>query len=350
MRQVMASLAALAAGFGLASVGIGAQAIARTPHSGESHIANLRQLTDEGTQAEAYFSRDGQWLTFQSTRGGHPCDLQFVMRADGSQMHRVSPAAGKTTCGWFLPDGKRLFFGSTHANGVECPPRPDPSRGYVWGLDPFDIYTVNADGTDLRRLTNFGVYTAEGVLSPDGKRIVFTSLKDGDLDIYTMNVDGTDVRRLTNIAGYDGGPWWSPDGTQIVYRAYHPTDPAELKDYHDLLARRIVRPNRMELWVMNADGSNKHQITHLGGATFGPSWTPDGRGIIFSSNYLRPRSGNFDLYLINLDGSGLEQVTTEESFDGFPMFSPDGTKLAWGSSRFARGERDVNIFVADWRP
>ncbi|HVZ49563.1 MAG TPA: hypothetical protein VG916_12325 [Gemmatimonadaceae bacterium] len=351
MQRSHLRLAAVAAGLAVASAGVAGQsAIARAARPGESHIANLRQLTDEGTQAEAYFSRDGQWITFQSTRGDHPCDLQFVMRTDGSQLHRVSPAGGKTTCGWFLPDGKRLFFGSTHATGAACPPRPDPSKGYVWGLDPFDIYTVNTDGTDLRRLTNFGVYTAEGVLSPDGKRIVFTSLKDGDLDIYTMNVDGTGIRRLTNVAGYDGGPWWSPDGKQIVYRAYHPTDPAELRDYQDLLKQRIVRPSKMELWVMNADGSNQHQITHLGGANFGPSWTPDGTHIIFSSNYKDPHGGNFDLYIVGLDGSGLTEITNDDGFDGFPMFSPDGRKIVWGSSRFAKGERDVNIFIADWRP
>src|SRR5581483_7174592 len=252
MRQVWYGPAAIVAGLLIASLTARAQVnIPRPTHAGETHLSNLRQLTDVGTQAEAYFSRDGQWLTFQSTRGDHPCDLQFVMRTDGTQMRRVSPAGGKTTCGWFLPDGKRLFFGSTHAVSDACPARPDPSKGYVWGLDPFDIYTVNADGTDLRRLTNYGVYTAEGVLSPDGKRIVFTSLKDGDLEIYTMNVDGSDVRRLTHTPGYDGGPWWSPDGTQIVYRAYHPTDPTELKDYQDLLAQRIVRPSKMELWVMN---------------------------------------------------------------------------------------------------
>jgi Tol biopolymer transport system component len=324
--------------------------IARDPRPGETHLANLRQLTDEGTQAEAYFSRDGQWITFQGTRGDHPCDLQFVMRPDGTELRRVSPNGGKTTCGWFLPDGKRLFFGSTHAVSMACPPRPDPSKGYVWGLDPFDIYTANVDGTDLRRVTNYGVYTAEGVLSPDGRRIVFTSLKDGDLDIYTMNVDGTDVRRLTSTPGYDGGPWWSPDGKQIVYRAHHPANETELREYQDLLAQRAVRPSKVELWVMNADGSGQRQITHLGGANFGPSWTPDGKRIIFSSNHKNPRGGNFDLYIVALDGSGLTQITNDDGFDGFPMFSPDGKRLIWGASRHARGERDVNLFIADWRP
>ncbi len=324
--------------------------VPRAAGAGESHLANIRQLTDEGTQAEAYFSADGRWITFQATRGDHPCDRQFVMRPDGTGMRQVSPAGGKTTCGWFLPGGNRLFFGSTHAVSAACPPRPDPSKGYVWGLDPFDIYTVATDGTDLRRVTNYGVYTAEGVLSPDGKRIVFTSLKDGDLEIYTMNVDGSDVRRLTYTTGYDGGPWWSPDGTKIVYRSYHPTDPAELKDYQDLLAQRIVRPSKMELWVMNADGSDQRQITRLGGANFGPSWTPDGKRIIFSSNHKNPRGSNFDLYIVGLDGTGLTQVTTDGGFDGFPMFSPDGTKLIWGAGRYAKGERDVNLFIADWRP
>lgn len=315
----------------------------------ESHLANVHRITSGGENAEAYFSPDGQWLTFQSTRDGYPCDQQFVMRIDGSGLQRVSTGRGKTTCGWFLPDGRRLFFGASHAFDSTCPPRPDPSKGYVWGLDRFDIYTVNLDGSDLRRLTNYGVYTAEGVLSPDGRRIVFTSLKDGDLDIYTMNLDGSDVRRLTTTPGYDGGPWWSPDGSKIVYRAWHPTDSAGLADYRGLLAQRMVRPSRMELWVMNADGSEQRQITSLGGANFGPSWTPDGKQIIFSSNHKNPRSRNFDLYLVNLDGTGLEQITTDEEFDGFPMFSPDGRRLVWASNRGATSPGETNLFLADWK-
>ena len=222
------------------------------------------------------------------------------------------------------------------ASTRRVPPRPDASAGYVWPLDPYDIYTVKPDGSDLRRLTKYGVYTAEAVLRPDGKSIVFTSLKDGDLDIYTMNVDGTNVRQLTNTRGYDGGPWWSPDGKQIVYRAHHVTPGKDRAEYDSLLARRLVKPNNVELFVMNADGSNQHQITHLGAANFGPSWTHDGKRIIFSSNFKDPRGGNFDLYLVNPDGTGLEQVTTRPEFDGFPMFSPDGKYLIWASNRLGK--------------
>ena len=322
---------------------------AGTAQASESHLVNIRRLTSGGENAEAYFSGDGAWITFQSTRDGNRCDQQYVMRSDGADLRRVSNGQGKTTCGWFLPGGDRLFFASTHAADTACPPRPDPSRGYVWGLDPYDIYTVGRDGRDLRRLTNYGVYTAEGVLSPDGRTIVFTSLKDGDLDIYTMNVDGTNVRRLTNTLGYDGGPWWSPDGTKIVYRAHHPTDSAGIADYRALLGQRMIRPSRMELFVMNADGSDQRQITSLGGANFGPSWTPDGQRIIFSSNHRNPRSRNFDLYMVRLDGTGLEQITDHPEFDGFPMFSPDGRRLLWASNRNTTRQGDTDLFIADWR-
>jgi TolB protein len=341
---------ALAVALIAAATAAGAQTnIPATAGPGEAHLANIRQLTNVGTQAEAYFSRDGKRITFQSTRDGRSCDQQYVMNVDGTDMKRVSTGGGKTTCGWFLNDGKKLFFGSTHLADTACPPKPDPSKGYVWGIDPFDIFTVNSDGTGMKRLTNYNTYTAEGVLSPDGKTMVFTSLKDGDLDIFTMNIDGTNVKQLTHQVGYDGGPWWSPDGKKIAYRSYHPTDPKELADYKDLLARHLIRPSKMELWVMNADGSDQHQVTHLGGANFGPSWTRDGTQLIFSSNHKDPHSRNFDLYLVNLDGTGLEQITTDVGFDGFPMFSPDGKKLIWASQRADPKSGDVNLYIADWK-
>jgi Tol biopolymer transport system component len=221
-----------------------------------------KQLTG-GQNAEAYFSRDGRQLIFQSSRDGRTCDQQYIMGTDGSNLRRVSSGLGKTTCGYFLDGDRRILFSSSQAFERDCPPRPDPSKGYVWRLDPFDIYTARPDGTDAKRLTRFGVYTAESVVSPDGRKIVFTSLKGGDLDIYVMNIDGSNVRQLTHQLGYDGGPWWSPDGKRIVYRANHPQTQTEIATYKDLLAQRLIRPNKMDLWIMNADGSDGARL-HLG--------------------------------------------------------------------------------------
>jgi TolB protein len=319
------------------------------PESGEVHLANIRQLTFGGQNAEAYFSADGTKIVFQSTRGDHPCDQEYVMNVDGSGVHRVSDGRGRTTCGYFFDHDRKVLFSSTSASGPDCPKPPDYSHGYVWALENFDIYTANVDGTGLRRLTHAPGYNAEAVVSPDGKSVVFTSTRHGDLDIYTMRIDGTHVRQLTHSLGYDGGPWWSHDGTKIVYRAYHPATPAERTDYRNLLARHLVRPSDMELWVMNADGSDQHQITHLGGANFAPYFTPDDRRIIFASNYRDPTEPDFDLYLVNLDGTGLEQVTFYKGFDSFPMFSPDGKQLIWASNRYGTAPHETNIFIADWR-
>ncbi len=317
--------------------------------SGESRFGTITQLTFGGENAEAYFSASGEMLIFQATRDGMSCDQQYVMSVDGTGLRRVSTGEGKTTCGYFYDDDRRVLFSSTHAASSACPVRPDPSQGYVWGLDPFEIYTARPDGSDLQRLTNWNAYTAEATVSPDGQSVVFTSTKDGDLEIYTMRVDGSNLRRLTNVPGYDGGAFFSPDGTRIIYRAHHPTDSAELATYRELLVRNMVRPSRMEVWIMNADGGDQRQVTSLGGANFAPFFTPDGQRVIFSSNYRNPRSSNFDLYLVNVDGTGLEQVTTNPAFDGFPMFSPDGTKLIWASNRNATKPTDTNLFVADWR-
>jgi TolB protein len=320
------------------------------PESGEVHLANIRQLTFGGQNAEAYFSSDGTKIVFQSTRGDHPCDQEYVMNADGSDVHRVSNGLGRTTCGFFFDHDRKVLFSSTHLAGADCPPPPDYSHGYVWVLEDFDIFTANVDGTGLRRLTRTPGYDAEAVVSPDGKTIVFTSVRNGDLDIYTMRIDGTHARQLTHELGYDGGPWFSHDGKKIVYRAFHPSTPEAKAQYRRLYAQHLVQPLAMELWVMNADGSDRHQITHLGGANFAPFFTPDDRKIIFASNHKDPHGRNFDLFLVNLDGTGLEQVTTYPDFDSFPMFSPDGKQLVWASNRHGTQPHETNIFVADWVP
>ncbi|HWO87645.1 MAG TPA: hypothetical protein VNL98_00685 [Gemmatimonadales bacterium] len=319
------------------------------PEPGESRLSNIRQLTFGGQNAEAYFSRDGTRLTFQATVDGARCDQQYVLHIASGRIHRVSNGEGRTTCGFFYDSDRRVLFSSTHGEGPECPAQPDMSQGYVWPLEPYDIWTVRADGSDLRRLTSAPGYDAEATVSPDGRRIVFTSTRDGDLDIYTMAIDGSDVQRLTTSLGYEGGAFYSHDGSMIVYRSFQPQTARDSADYRTLLARGLVRPSRMEIWVMNADGSNQRQITNLGGANFAPYFTPDDRAIIFSSNHTNPRGRNFDLYLVNLDGTGLERVTVHPDFDGFPMFSPDGRRLVWASNRNGRLAGETNIFIADWR-
>src|SRR5947199_583019 len=254
------------------------------PESGEVHLRNLRQLTFGGQNAEAYFAASGKLLIFQRQGPAEQCDQMYVMGADGSGVRRVSSGRGRTTCGYFFDHDRRIFYSSTEHAAPACPPRPDYSQGYVWALHDYDIYVADADGAHARRLTTAPGYDAEGTLSPDGGTIVFTSLRDGDLDIYTMRTDGAGLRRLTHTLGYDGGPFFSPDGKLIVYRAYHPATAADSASYRDLLARHLVRPLQMDLWVMNADGSGQRQVTHLPGASFAPAFTPDGRRIIFASN------------------------------------------------------------------
>src|SRR5262245_12765794 len=297
--------------------------------SGEVHLRNIRQLTAGGQNAEAYFSKSGRQIIFQRQEADSGCDQEFVINSDGTNLQRVSSGAGRTTCGYFFAHDTRIFYASTEHAGAACPPRPDYSHGYVWALFDYDIYVADSSGAHARRLTDNPGYDAEGTLSPDGKTIVFTSLRNGDLDIYTMRTDGSHLRRLTHTLGYDGGPFFSRDGKHIVYRAYHPQTAQDSSEYRTLLAQHLVRPTRMDLWVMDADGSHQRQITTLPGASFAPYFAPDGRRIIFASNYRNPRSRNFDLYLVNVDGSGLEQVTTSPEFDAFPMFSPDGSRLVW---------------------
>lgn len=315
----------------------------------EKHLRNVRQLTFGGENAEAYFGQDGRRLIFQRKAGDIKCDQIFTMSADGTDLRMVSTGKGRTTCSYIFPSGKRILYSSTHLASADCPPPPDYSRGYVWAIYPdYDIFTANPDGTGLKRLTDTPGYDAEATVSTDGKKIVFTSMRDGDLDIYTMDSDGRNVRRLTQELGYDGGPFFSRDGRQIVYRANHPQTPAQVERYKKLLGENLVEPNALEIWVMNADGANKRQVTRLGVASFAPYFLPDGKRIIFSSNYPDIRSRDFNLWVVNTDGTGLEQITSDPSFDGFPMFSPDGRRLVFASNRNAAVRGDTNVFIADW--
>jgi Tol biopolymer transport system component len=320
-----------------------------TPDPREKRFATLRRLTSGGQNAEAYWDTGGTRLVFQSTRPPHGCDQIFTMRADGGDVTLVSGGAGRTTCGFFFPDGRRLIYASTQAAGTACPPPPDRSQGYVWPLYPsWDIYAADAGGGHRTRLTDNQFYDAECAVSPDGRRIVFTSTRDGDLDIYAMDADGRNVNRLTDEPGYDGGAFYSWDGRFVVFRASRPETREALEDYRALLGRGLVRPGRLDIYVMNADGTGQRRVTRLAGANFAPFMHPGGRQIVFSSNLHDPSGRSFALYLVNADGSGLERVTWADTFASFPMFTRDGARLVFCGNRGVAAPRDLDVFVADW--
>ena len=323
--------------------------------AGEKHLANIKQLSFGGENAEAYFSFDGKQLIFQSKRDGRGCDQIYSMNIDGSNVKMVSNGEGRTTCSYFFKGGKKVLYASTHGGKRECPVEPDRSKGYVWPVYwDYEIYTATPDGKNIKNLTNSPGYDAEATISPAGKKIIFTSERDGDLELYSMDINGKNIKRLTNEVGYDGGAFFSPDSKQVVYRRSAQETPEDIKKYKDLLAQHLVVPTIFEIWVMNADGTNKRQVTKLGSASFAPFFTPDGKRIVFCTNYFDPDKGNrrkqpnFDLTLVNVDGTGLERVTYNETFDGFPMFSPDGKKLVFASNRNDAKPGDTNVFIADW--
>lgn len=316
---------------------------------GEKRLKNIRMLTDRGENAEAYYSFDYKKLSFQARFDGMGCDQIFTMNIDGSDKKMVSNGEGRTTCAYYLPGDSTIIYASTYLASPDCPKPPDFSKGYVWKLyDEFELFISNADGSNIRQITDNNAYDAEATVSPLGDKIVFTSMRDGDPEIYVMDIDGSNQKRLTYEKGYDGGAFFSADGSKIVFRASRPTTEQELKDYDDLVKEKLVRPGTLEIYVMDADGGNIQQVTNFGKASFAPYFHPDGKRIIFCSNIMSKDPRNFDLYLINVDGTGLEQVTFNETFDGFPMFSKDGKQLVFASNRFNKNKGDTNVFIADW--
>ena len=316
----------------------------------EAHLSGLVQLSRGGENAEAYWSPDSRELIFQSSRPPYACDQIFRIPADGSgAASLVSTGKGRTTCSYFLQGGKRVLYSSTHLAGPACPPPPDRSHGYVWSIDPsYEIFTARPDGSDLARLTENQAYDAETTVCPKDGSLIFTSTRDGDLELYRMDADGRNVKRLTNAPGYDGGAFFSPDCSQIVWRASRPKEGPELDDYRRLLAQGLVRPSKLELWVANADGGDARQVTYLDAASFAPSFFPDGKRLVFSSNYGDPKGREFDLWAIDADGTHLERITWTAGFDGFPVFSPDGTRLAFASNRNGTQPGETDVFVARW--
>ncbi|MBK9553582.1 MAG: PD40 domain-containing protein [Saprospiraceae bacterium] len=327
----------------------------------EKHLKKVQQLTYGGDNAEAYWSFDSKNLVFQSNNPGWglSCDQIFTMVAKEQKPNKqgirntpnlLSTGKGRTTCSYYMPDGKSVIYASTHLKGKECPPEPPKNGKYVWMLYPeFDIFQADLKGNVLKQLTETPHYDAEATVSPKGDKIVFTSMRTGDPELFTMNLDGSDVRQVTKELGYDGGAFFSPDGTKLIVRASRPTTSDEITEYKSLIAQDMVQPTKMELFMCNVDGSDLKQITKLGGANWAPFMHPSGNKILFSSNHMSPRGFPFNIFMINVDGTGLEQITFDNAFDSFPMFSFDGKKIAFSSNRNNGGTRDTNVFVAKWK-
>jgi Tol biopolymer transport system component len=327
-------------------------------YSQETHLRNIRQLTRGGDNAEAYFSFDGKNLSFQSNNPawGLKCDQIFNMQIDkavSDTMYRpvmISTGEGRTTCSYFLPGDKQILYASTHSGGAGCPEAVHIEGKYLWPVfNSYDIFVADLTGKIVKQLTSTPGYDAEATVSPDGKKIVFTSTRSGDLELWTMDIDGSNQKQITFGLGYDGGAFFSPDSKKIVFRSSRPQTPEEITEYTDLLNQGLVAPTRMEIYICDADGSNMKQVTNLGKANWAPFFHPSGKKIIFSSNHHSQRGYDFQLYMINTDGSGLEQITSESIFNAFPMFSPDGKKLVFSSNRNNHGTRETNVFIADWK-
>lgn len=326
--------------------------------SGEKHLANIRQLTFGGNNAEAYFSFDDTRLIFQSDyqKWGVGCDQIFNMDIykalrDTLQPPMVSTGLGRTTCSFYMPDGKHFLYASTHLADSNCPPVPEyvPGGPYLWPIyNTYDIFIADLNGRIVKQLTNEPGYDAEATVSPKGDKIVFTSDRSGDLELYVMDIDGSNVIRITNELGYDGGAFFSPDGSKLVFRASRPETEEEVANYKDYLSKGLVAPTQMEIFVCNVDGTGMKQVTDLGKANWAPYYHPSGNKIIFASNHEADRGFSFQLYLINEDGTGLEKITSESHFNAFPMFSYDGKKLVFSSNRNNGGTHDTNVFIADW--
>lgn len=331
----------------LAVVGV-SLAFGQIPPEGK-HLKDLKQLTNGGQNAEAYWAPDGKRLIFQSTRDSYPCDQQYIMNADGSDQRLVSTGKGRTTCGYFLKDNKHIVYASTHEASPACPPPPDRSKGYLWGVFPgYDIFLATDHGKIVRKLTGAPGYDAEATVNWKTGKIVYCSQSSGDLELWEMNTDGSKKRQVTNREGYDGGPVFSHDGKKVVWRATDPNNAKVMARYRELLKEGLTEPMKMELFIADASGMNIKQLTNFGCASFAPTFTPDGKKIIFSSNKHDCDGRKFELYMMNADGTGLEQITNFGGFVSFAEFSPDGKRLVFASDYKAKARYEFNVFVADW--
>lgn len=311
------------------------------PNRESAILTNVRQLTNPTTglkkAGEAYFSADGSTVIFQAVPKGEKHYQIYTISAEPDGTPKmVSTGCGACTCGYFRPDGKKIIFASSHTDPrIDDPTIEIPMPGYKrqgsryqWDFNPFmEIYEANPDGSDLKSLTNKPGYDAEGAYSRDGRMIAFASNRDGHMNIYTMRADGSNVRQITYAKNsYNGGPFFSPDGKRIIFRADR-----QKRDY-------------LQLYVVNADGTNEVQLTDNEHVNWAPYWHPNGKCILYTTSQHGHR--NYEVYLMNVETRATQRITNSPRFDGLPVFSNDGKKMMWTSQRGSGGSSQV--FIADF--
>ncbi len=316
--------------------------------AGEQHLTNIRQLTFEGKNTRPEVDPADTHIVFQS-QGIKPnsCDQLYRLPiATGVPAGRISSGKGRASGAAFINGNEILFSSTESANEGACP--PEPKEGF-WPLDRSStFYTADSNGKLLTPVNNGPTdFDGDAAVSPNGVNVLFTSTRTGEAELYTMSPDGSHLAPLTHESGFAGEGAYAPDGKRIAFVESHLTG-RELTEYKRDILKGYFNPKGTEIYVMNADGSGLHAITHLGGVCASPCWTPDGAHIIFSSNHLDPKGHAYDLFMINADGTGLERITHGGGFNGFPTFTHDGKQLLFCSSRHATHPGDINIFVADW--
>jgi Tol biopolymer transport system component len=295
------------------------------------YVTNLRQITSEGEKSgEGYFSPDGKLVVYQSVQEGCPHYQIYSRSLGGGSPKRLSPGQGLTTCAYFHPTSQTVLFASTHHDKASYVPPPKTGGRYVWDKHKsFEIYTVQRDGTGVKRLTNAPGYDAEGSYSSDGGSVCFTSNRDNDLEIYVMNADGSDQRRVTRSEGYDGGPFFSPDNKRICFRGFRDKRPG--------MSRYA------QIYTIGVDGKGEKQHTFNTAVNWAPYYHPGGEYLAYCTNVGGHR--NFEIILLRLSDSHIVRLTTDSSADVMPVFSPDGKKLMWTTTRY---EGRSQLVLADF--
>ncbi|MFL5329853.1 MAG: biopolymer transporter Tol [Gemmataceae bacterium] len=316
------------------------------------HLSNIRQVTFDFARAgEAYFSRDGKKIIFQAeeTNTGNPFFQIFTQDLPNGAPRRISNGVGKTTCSFFRPDGKKIIYASTHLD-LNAKEKYDPEvrqraedkakgvrRRYAWDFDEhMDIFEADPDGSNLKQLTNTAGYDAEGSYSPDSKQIVFCSHRSGGLELWIMNADGTNPKQLTHSTKRE------KDG-KMPYNG----GPFYSPDGKRVIFRSDRQdPDHLQIYVINVDGTGEERLTAEGTwVRWGPFWHPDGKHIIYAGSDHQGRP-NYDLYWLNLDTRKETRITYAPGADVLPVFNFDGKKLMWTSTR--DGRNPSQIYLADF--